>query len=137
LLARTYADLTAQGVRRGLHQGAAELAAIKGMQELGYYPRPPQILARRLPDLDVRAARASGRLEPLFRISEMEFRVGLFQDIEAALAVPGEPVDKSMGRYITHRDYTTSDALNRFLYANGRVFFVERDGQIYELTVRP
>jgi len=137
LLARTYAEVTAQGVRRGLHHGAAELAAIKGMQQLGYYPRPTQIIARRLSDADVRAAEADGRLEPVFRISEMEFRVGLFQDIEAALAVPGEPVDKSMGRYITHRDYATSDALNRFLDANGRVFFVERGGRIYELTVRP
>jgi hypothetical protein len=137
LLARTYADLTAQGVRRGLHQGAAELAAIKGMQQLGYYPRPAQIVARRLSDADVRAAKAAGRLVPVFPISEMEFRVGLFQDIEAALAAPGEPVDKSMGQYITHRDYATSDALNRFLDANGRVFFVERAGRVYELTVHP
>jgi hypothetical protein len=137
MLARTYADLTAQGIARGLHEGAAALAAIKEMQRLGHYPRPAQLVARLLSDDDVRAAQAAGRLQPLFRISDMEFRLGLFEDILAALASPGEPVDKGMGRYITHRDYATSAAINAFLDGDGTVFFVARGAQVYELTIHP
>jgi hypothetical protein len=124
-------------VTRGLHEGTAELAAIKEMQRLGYYPRPTQLVARRLSDDEAQAAQSVGRLEPLFRITETEFEAGLFQDIEAALASPGEPVDKNMGNYIIHRDYTTSDAVNRFLNREGRVFFVRRGAAVFELALRP
>jgi hypothetical protein len=137
LLARTYADLTAEAAGRGLHEGAAALAAIKEMQRLGHYPRPTQLIARRLSEEDMQAAQAAGRLRPLFRISDMEFRVGLFEDIQAALASPGEPVDKSMGRYITHRDYATSEAINAFLDGDGAVFFVGHGDQVHELTIHP
>jgi hypothetical protein len=124
-------------VTRGLHEGAAELTAIKEMQRLGDYPRPTQLVARRLSDHEAQAARSAGRLEPLFRIIETEFEAGLFQDIEAALASPGEPVDKNMGNYIIHRDFTTSDAVNRFLSGDGRAFFVQRGAAVFELALRP
>ena len=38
-------------------------------------------------------------------------------DIAEAIAKPGEEVDKSMGDYVTHRDYTTSKEINDFFHA--------------------
>ena len=71
------------------------------------------------------------------REAQKSYELGLFEDILAALASPGEPVDKSMGRYITHRDYATSAAINAFLDGDGTVFFVARGDQVYELTIHP
>ena len=79
------------------------LDAGKGMQRLGLYPKTP---ARpRAP-----AARTSLRCSP--SLWTWSSKAGLFQDIEQAIASPGTDVDKSMGDYVTHRDYTTSREIN-------------------------
>jgi hypothetical protein len=135
LIRHTYAELVSKGRAAGASEIAAMLAAGREMERLGYYPRSTTLTARRLSASDLQVLREAHALEPLFEIDDMQFRVGLFQDIEAAIARPGEPVDKSMGEYIRHRDYTTSEGLNRFLSADGRVFYVQRGEDVFELSI--
>ena len=75
-----------------------------------------------------------GALEPLFSITEMEFRVGLFQDIERAIKAPGTEVERS-GKYVIHRDYSNSQKLNRFFESRERLFYVETQGRTYRLEL--
>ncbi len=110
---------------------AAILAADRRLEDLGYYPKPPQLIARA-----VAPAGAKG-VGPLIRISEEEFRVGLFQDIEKAIASPGAEVEKLSGNYIIHRDYDTSARLNAVLASGATHFYIERSGRTYELTITP
>lgn len=105
MLEKTYADLVAAGRTQGLSEGAAMLQANKGMQRLGLYPKTPTITASRS---------ACDAIQPVFYISDDEFRVGLFQDIQQAIEHPGEEVDFN-GNYVTHRDYNTSRLVNDFL----------------------
>lgn len=129
MLERTYADLVARGRAAGLSEGAAMLQANKGMQRLGLFPKETTIVAR------------SDRCEavtPVFRISDEEFRVGLFQDIEQAIDHPGEEIDKG-GGYVIHRDYDTSRQLNAFLSdREHREFLVDGKHGCWHMTiVRP
>jgi len=121
---RTYADQVARGRAEGLNEGAAMLKAGKEMERLGYYPKSPTIVAHR---------EACGT--PVFRISDEEFRVGLFQDIERAIQHPDEEVDKG-GEYVLHQQYDTSRQVNAFLSEHrNAVFFVEGHGGCWRLTV--
>ena len=65
----------------------------------------------------------------------MEFRVGLFQDIEAAIDAPGTEVDKSMGDYIEHRDYTTSRQINVNINAGHPTFFIRARRACWRLSI--
>jgi hypothetical protein len=125
----TYAGIVARLQREGLSEGDAMLRANKEMQRLGYYPKTPTITARPLSDVALPDAL------PIFDISEEEFKVGLFQDLERAIAAPGTPVDKEMGEYVVHRDYTTSARLNAFLASGERRFLLRYRGQIYDVTI--
>jgi len=126
MLEKTYADLVAEGRAQGLSEGAAMLQAGKGMQQLGLYPKTPTITA---------AASACDALQPVFHISDEEFRVGLFQDIQAAIDRPGEAADFH-GEYVTHRDYTTSRQLNDFLADRShREFLVDGRGGCWRLRI--
>jgi hypothetical protein len=121
---RTYADLVARGRAEGLNEGAAMLKAGKEMERLGYFPKSPTIVAHR---------EACGA--PVFHISDEEFRVGLFQDIEQAIQHPDEEMDKG-GEYVRHQDYDTSRQLNAYLSEHrNAVFFVEGHGGCWRLTV--
>src|SRR4029079_19512264 len=74
-------------------------------------------------------------LQPGFHISDQEFRVGLFQDIEHAIAHPGEEADFN-GSYVTHRDYHTSRLLNDFLADRAhREFLVDGRGGCWRLRI--
>jgi hypothetical protein len=126
LLEKSYADLVAEGRAQGLSEGAALLQAGKGMQRLGLYPKTPTITASRS---------ACDALQPVFHISDQEFRVGLFHDIEQAIAHPGEEADFN-GSYITHRDYNTSRLLNDFLADRAhREFLVDGRGGCWRLRI--
>ena len=126
LLEKSYADLVAEGRAQGLSEGAALLQAGKGMQRLGLYPKTPTITASRS---------ACDALQPVFHISDQEFRVGLFQDIEQAIAHPGEEADFN-GSYVTHRDYNTSRLLNDFLADRAhREFLVDGRGGCWRLRI--
>jgi hypothetical protein len=122
---KTYAKLVAEGRAQGLSDGAAMLQANKGMQRLGLSPKAPTITAQSVPC----------GMPPVFRISDQEFRVGLFQDIQQAIEHPGDDVDFS-GDYITHRDFTTSRALNDFLAdREHREFTVDGHGGCWRMRI--
>jgi hypothetical protein len=126
LVQKTYADLVAQGRAQGLSEGAAMLQANKGMQRLGLYPKTPTVTA---------TAAMCDALQPIFHISDEEFRVGLFQDLERAIEHPGEESDFH-GEYVTHRDFNTSHLLNDFLSDRGhREFFVDGHGGCWRMRI--
>ncbi len=117
----------------GAGENEALLRAGKEMERLGYYPRSAYLVAR-----EIRSEARADSVGPMFEIAAEEFQVGLFPDLERAIAHPGEEVDASMGGYIVHRDFTTSERLNAFLEQGGRVFEVRTGGRRYEVTlVRP
>ena len=120
--------------RRPSAEHQASLHAIDRMQDLGYYPKPPQIIARRLSPSEAERLRRGGDQASLFIIEEMQFRVGLFSNIEKAAANPGEEFDKA-GKYIIQRNYTTSQALNAYLGSGTKTFPVERRGEVYEMAI--
>lgn len=125
-LRTTYAALVERGRQAGMTEIAATLAAGKEMSRLGLYPKTTTLVA---------TAAECPTASPLFRIVDAQFDAGLFQDIAEAIATPGEEVDKSMGAYVTHTDYTTSKEINEFLEAGNSVFFVEARGRCWKLTV--
>lgn len=126
LVRRTYADLVERGRQSGLSEGQAMLAANKEMSRLGLYPRTTTLAA---------AAADCASASPLFRIAREEFAAGLFQDIAQAIASPGEQVDKSIGAYVTHRDYATSQEINAFLERGNTVFHVRTGDGCWRLTI--
>ena len=134
LLKSTRDELTHQALAEGLTEYEASLKVIDQMQELGFYARPPQLVAQVLRRQQARALEQQGALQPLFSITEMEFRVGLFQDIERAVKAPGTEVERS-GRYAIHRDYSNSQKLNRFFESGVMLFYVETQGRTYSLRV--
>jgi hypothetical protein len=130
-LRTAYAEALEGLLRAGLPEGEALLAANREMQRLGFFPKPTTVTARRLvpggespPDV------------PTFDISEMEVRVGLFRDIAEALSEPGTPVEKSLGKYVRHRDYGTSKLINAYLEGGGTVFRIRYREGTFELTTR-
>ena len=127
LLTSTKERLERQALAEGLTEHEAWLKAIDQMQELGFYARPPQLVAQALSRQQARVLENQGALEPLFSITEMEFRVGLFQDIERAIKAPGTEVERS-GRYVIHRDYSNSQKLNRFFESGGRAVLCRDTG---------
>ena len=122
----TYADLVARGRTSGRSEAQAMLDAGEEMSRLGLFPKTTKLVAQET---------ACDGAAPLFRISTDEFRFGLFQDIEKALAAPGREVNKSMGSYITHRDYTTSRDINDHIDAGNSSFVIETAGKCWRLTI--
>lgn len=123
---KTYAELVERGRAAGRSEGQAMLDAGEEMSRLGLYPKSTKLVAH-----ETACAGAS----PLFHISTDEFEVGLFQDIEKAIAAPDTEVNKSMGSYITHSDYSTSRQINEFIDAGNSSFFVETRGTCWRLTI--
>jgi len=122
----TYADLVARGRASGRPEGQAMLDAGEEMSRLGLFPKTTRLVAHET---------VCDAATPRFHISPEEFRVGLFQDIERAIAAPDTEVNKSMGSYITHRDYTTSRQINEFIDAGNSTFYVETRGKCWRLTI--
>jgi hypothetical protein len=126
-LNRTHDRLVTEARGQGMSEGDAAMAAIRGMQRLGLYPKPSTIVA-------TRAAEPEAGL-PVFDIAPMEFTVGLFPDIERAIARPGEEVEKS-GTYIIHDEYDTSRHLNDFLAdRRNATFYVRSGGALWKMEV--
>jgi hypothetical protein len=123
----TYAELVARGRASGRSEVQAMLDAGEEMSRLGLFPKSTKIVARET---------ACDAASPLFHISAEEFKVGLFQDIEQAIAAPGTEVNKSMGSYISHRDYTTSRQINEFIDAGNSTFVIETSGKCWRLTIQ-
>lgn len=121
-------------VARYRAQGLSEIEALlktnRDLENLGHLPRSPRIVATRI------AATAASTL-PAFEIAEAEMASGVFPDIDKAIAAPGEEIDKSMGKYIIHRDFANSAKLNAHFGGGGRDFLVRFRGQTYRIEVRP
>ncbi len=115
----------------GLGEGDAILKAYRDLENLGYLPKSPRMIAYRVDPGDA----ASSSL-PLFEIAEPEMASGIFPDLERALSSPGTEVEKSMGRYIVHRDYTTSARLSDSLEHGDREFLVRFRGATYRVEIR-
>ena len=126
--------LTAEALAAGMTEYEASLHVTRRMRELGHYPTPPQLVARLLSQQEVAALGREQMLEPIFTIIEMQFTVGLFQDIEKAIRNPGQEFDKA-GKYIIHNDYTTSQELNATLGNDVEQFYVEYAGRTYEMKI--
>lgn len=123
---KTYAELVERGRASGRPEGQARLDAGEEMSRLGLFPKTTKLVARET---------ACEGASPLFHISTEEFTVGLFQDIEKAIAAPDTEVNKSMGSYTTHSDYATSRQINEFVDAGNSTFFVETRGTCWRLTI--
>lgn len=127
-LERTRDQLAAAARARGLGEHDAALEAIRGMQRLGLYPKPSTMVATRV------ASAPAGA--PVFTISDMEFRVGIFNDIREALDRPGEEIEKSMGTYVIHDDFDTSRQINQHLIdRKDTELFVQADAALWRIVV--
>ena len=133
-LKNAHERLTTEALAAGMTEYEASLHVTRRMRELGYYPTPPQLVARLLSEREVTALRREREFEPLFVITEMQFTVGLFQDIEKAIDNPGQEFDKA-GKYVIHNDYTSSQEINAVLATGIEQFYVERSGRAYEMKI--
>jgi hypothetical protein len=131
-ITRTHEQLVARFRAEGMPEAAAFLAAAKEMQRLGFYPKTPTLTARLLDEQTPPPAEPE---VPTFEIGDMEFTVGLFPDIAAAIASPGTPVDKDTGDYLIHDHYPTSRHINAWLRTGANTFLVRAHGRLYELTI--
>lgn len=125
---RTRQELVAGFMAQGMNEGAALLAAGKEMARLGWWPTPAAVTAREV-------AAFSEHLR-VFTIDPMELRVGLFQDLKEAMDNPGEPVERR-GRYVRHRDYSTSEELNAFLETKPEEFGVQVGDRKWHMLLIP
>jgi hypothetical protein len=116
----------------GIGENETYFRISKDMQRLGYYPKTPTIVARRLS----REEAAKIDKDALFSIARDEMRSGIFPDIEKAVAKPGEEIDHDDDVYYIHRDYTTTVRLNAFLKTGKTRFYVRYLGETYELTIK-
>ena len=130
---RTHEELLQKYRAMGMGENQALLRTGKDMQRLGYYPKTPTIVARRLVR---KAERSDLDKSALFSIAKGEMEAGLFQDIERAIARPGAEIDKTSDDYYTHLGYSTSARLNAFLKTGKTKFYVRYLGETYELTIR-
>jgi hypothetical protein len=111
--------------KAGMTEIDAALAAIDEMERLGLYPRSTKLSA---------APAACRDATRLFTISDEELRVGLFNDIEKAIATPGKRVSY-WGNYLTYPGYTTSKDLNDFLATRPDEYFVKVQGSCWRMTI--
>jgi hypothetical protein len=126
-LSRTRDAQVAKYRAQGLSEGDAQIKAIRDLEDMGKIPRGKRLVAER-------TDAPPGEL-PLFEIEDGEMASGIFRDIERAIASPGAEIDKG-GRYLIHRDYTTSARLNAWLDGGGREFVVRYRGGTYRLEIR-
>ena len=129
---RTHEELVQKYKAMGLGEVQALLRAGKDMQRLGYWPKTPTIVARRLS----RNEAAKIDKGALFSIAKEEMESGIFLGLEKAIASPGEEIDHDTSGYYTHRDYTTSARLNAYLKTGKTQFYVKYLGQTYKLTIK-
>lgn len=134
VMKRTHDELLQKYKAMGMGEVQAYLHISKDMQRLGYYPKTPTIVARLLGREE--AARTNLDKNALFSIAKDEMESGIFQDLERAIARPGEEIDKASDVYVRHYDYTTSARLNAFLKTGKTRFYVQYLGNTYELTIR-
>jgi hypothetical protein len=104
------------------------MRAYDEMEELGYLPKDPRLVATLVATLpsDVR----------VFDIPADYFVVGLFQDIAEAMSKPGEEVHTGTGTYLKYYDDDLGPRLKDWRAAGNDRFAVRTGGQLYLLEVR-
>ena len=125
---RVQTELTAKYHAQGLNEGAATLRAYDDMEELGYLPKSPRLVAT--------AVNAPPSGVRMFDIPPDYFRVGLFQDIAAAIAAPEQEVKTSTGTYLKYYDDELGLRLKAWRNAGNDRFAVRTGGALYLLEVR-
>src|SRR5439155_20931364 len=110
----------------GLAEGDAALRSYNDLEDLGFLPKKPRLVAR-----EVRTT--ADESVPLFDIADAEMASGIFNDLSEAIATPGKEVRKSPYDYIVHRDYDNSRKLNAYIGGGGRAFFLRFRGRLYRL----
>ena len=111
----------------GLNEGAAKLRAIEEMEELGFLPKRPRLVASAVDDVPPGTR--------VFDIPPDYFEVGLFQDIAAAIAAPGTEVDTSTGTYLKYYDDELGPRLKDWRDEGNDRFAIRSGGRTYVLTV--
>jgi len=112
---------------QGLNEGAATLAAYDEMEAGGILPRSPRINAesiQRVPEG-----------QPVFEIPPAYFSAGLFQDIAAAIASPGEKVKTNTGDYLQYYNDDVGVRLKTWRRTHDD-FFVKSGGNLWHLRVQ-
>jgi len=119
--------LVARYKAEGLNEGAAKLRAVEEMEELGFLPKRPRLVASPVDDVppDTR----------VFEIPADYFEVGLFQDIAAAIAAPGTQVDTSTGTYLKYYDDELGPRLKHWRDEGNDRFAVRTGGRTFVMTV--
>jgi hypothetical protein len=128
-LQRATDELTQQYRAQGSNEGEAILRAYDTLEERGYLPRSPRLVAEAVPALPPGV--------PVFEIPDEYFRVGLFQDVAAAIAAPGAEVKTNTGTYLKYNDDDTGLRLKAWREAGHDRFAVRSEGRLYLLEVRP
>jgi len=107
----------------GLREGDAILKAYDEMEELGYLPRKPRIMATLLqkPPDDVR----------VFDLPKLYLDVGLFHDIAEAIGSPGTAVRSDTGSYLVYSGDDLGPRLRAFRKGGGRRFAVRVKDRLY------
>jgi hypothetical protein len=127
---RVHEELTERFRRGGLNEGAAVLRAYDEMKELGYLPKDPELTAtpvEKVPD---------GLT--LFEIPRLYLEVGLFTDIAAAIATPGEAVESTTGSYLRYAEDDLGPRLKAHREAGNDRFAVSVEGRLFLMeTTRP
>lgn len=120
--------LVAKHLAAGLNEGAAKLQASEDLEEMGLMPKRPRLVAQSIdgaPDG-----------EKVFDIPPEYFKVGLFQDIAAAIARPGDLVDTGTGTYLKYYDDDVGVRLRAWRQDGNDRFTIRTDGKLYRLEVR-
>ena len=124
----TRARLMANYISSGLSEGDASIRTSDDLESMGLIPKGPKITAEKV-------IMMSGDIAE-FKISDEEFRVGLFQDIEKAIKSPGTETD-FWGKYVRHSDFDTSRKINLWLGKGNKSFYVRASGGFYLMTITP
>jgi hypothetical protein len=129
---RRQAELVGELRARGASEAEAIVQSYRTLEDEGYLPRSPRIVAHRLgaPDL------AGVSSLPVFEIADAEMASGIFRDIEGAINSPGVEVNKSPVSYVSHRDYSNSRRLNDYIAGGGQAFVVRYRGVVYHIEIR-
>jgi hypothetical protein len=115
-------------VAEGVNEAEAHARALAEMERRGFLPKSPRLVATPVDELP-RGVR-------VFDITEEQLRMGLFQDIGAALATPGIEVETGTGTYMKAGDDDTGPRLRAFRDAGNDRFGVRHRGRLYLLEVR-
>ncbi|NNE84938.1 MAG: hypothetical protein HKN28_13320 [Alphaproteobacteria bacterium] len=125
---RVKEELTEKFAAQGLNDGAASLRAYDEMEELGFLPKSPRLVATPLS-----AAPADVKV---FDIPQEYFEVGLFQDIAAAIDAPNQEVKTSTSDYLKYYDDEVGLRLKRWRNDGNDRFAVRTAGRTYLMEVR-